>query len=372
MKKVVFNATILNDRPTGLGVYCKNILSRIDKDLNSYILYTNNFKNEEEDKKEIILKTKSDNKIKSIILRNYELKKWIKRNKNKNIVYYSPTQHGVSVKGIKQIVTIHDLMPLYFPKGRAHQYIYYKYNLKRIIANSEVIITCSNNTKKDLINEYKIDEKKIKVIYNGFDVPKAGVNKEQSKKYVKEKYNIEDYIFMMGIHYSYKNLHSVIEAYDLLRNKITNDIVIAGGNNNNYGQELVKLVREKGLENRIKFLGYVPDDDKDKLYQGARMFVYPSKYQGFGLPVLEAMANHVPVACSNTASLPEVVGDAAFSFNPDSIDEIKNMLIKVLSLNNNEYEEYINKGLEQIKKFSWDKCAKEVEKVITNVAMQEE
>ena len=116
----------------------------------------------------------------------------------------------------------------------------------------------------------------------------------------------------------------------------------------------------------------MPDDDKDKLYQGARMFVYPSKYEGFGLPVLEAMANHVPVACSNTASLPEVVGDAAFSFNPDSIDEIKNMLIKVLSLNNNEYEEYINKGLEQIKKFSWDKCAKEVEKVITNVAMQEE
>lgn len=371
MKKIVFNATILNDKPTGLGVYCKNILSRIDDNLNNYILYTNNFKSEnEENNREIILKTKSNNKIKSIILRNYTFKKWIKENKDKDILHYSPTQHGVAIKGIRQIVTIHDLMPLYFPKGRIQQYVYYKYNLKRIIDNSEVIITCSNNTKNDLIKEYKVDKNKIKVIYNGFDMPKEEVNKEKSSQYIKKKYNIENYIFMMGIHYSYKNLHSVIEAYDLLKDEIDNDLVIAGGNNGSYGQELITLVKEKGLENRIKFLGYVPDEDKDKLYQGAKLFVYPSKYEGFGLPVLEAMANHTPVACSNTSSLPEVVGDAAFKFNPNDINEIKDTVKNILLLNDADYEKQIKKGLEQTKKFSWNKCTKEVEEVIRSVAKQ--
>lgn len=371
MKKIVFNATILNDKPTGLGVYCKNVLSRIDRNLNDYILYTDNFKSEEKkNNKEIILKTKSDNKIKSIILRNYTFKKWIKENKDKDILHYSPTQHGVTVKGIKQIVTIHDLMPLYFPKGRIQQYIYYKYNLQRIIDNSEMIITCSNNTKNDLINEYKIDKNKIKVIYNGFDMPKEEVNKEKSSEYIKGKYKIENYIFMMGIHYSYKNLHSVIEAYDLLKNEINNDLVIAGGNSGTYGQELIKLVKEKGLENRIKFLGYVPDEDKDKLYQGAKIFVYPSKYEGFGLPVLEAMANHTPVVCSNTSSLPEVVGDSALKFNPDNIEEIKNAINSILSLSKSDYEKQIKKGLEQTKKFSWDKCTEEIEGIIRSVAKQ--
>lgn len=366
--KIVFNATILDNKPTGLGIYCRNILSRIDKNLSDYILYTDNIKLQKvEENKDIILKTKSKNKIKSILLRNYLLKRWIDKNKINNILHYSPTQHGVTIKKIKQIITIHDLMPLYFPKGRVQQYIYYKYYLKRVIDNSEVIVTCSKNTKNDIIKEYNVNEDKIKVIYNGFDMPREEINKNESKKYIENKYGIKNYIFMMGIHYDYKNLHSVIKAFNLMKDKIDNDIVIAGGYKNSYGQKLKKLVRDNKLEARVKFLGYVSDEDKHKLYQSAKLFIYPSKYEGFGLPVLEAMGNHTIVACSNTSSLPEIVGDAAFMFNPNSLEEIQQTIYNILSLNDNEYRAYIDKGLEQAKMFSWDKCCKEIEEVIRSV-----
>lgn len=368
MKKIVFNAMILNDRPTGLGVYCKNILSRINIDNLENILYTDNYKGRTNTTKDVVLKIDASNKIQSIFNRNLFMKKWIK--KQENTVHYSPTQHGVSNKNIKQIITIHDLMPLYFPKGRLHQYLYYKLFLKKIINNSDLVIAVSNNTKKDLIREYKINENKVKVIYNGFDKPEV-LDKQESKKIVEDKFGINDYILMIGIHYAYKNLHSVIEAYDLIKDKIDNPIVIVGNDNCKYGNELKRLVKSKGLEDKVIFLGYVSNEDKNRLYQGAKMFIYPSKYEGFGLPVLEAMANNTVVACSNTSSLPEVVGDAAIMFNPDSIEDIRDRIKQIYDLTQYEYSELVEKGNIQIAKFSWDKCASEVEREIISMAQEE-
>lgn len=368
MRRIVFNAMILNDKPTGLGVYCKNILSRININNVNNILYTDNYKERTNTSKDIIFKINENNKIKSILNRNIFMRKWI--NKQKNIIHYSPTQHGVSNKNIKQIITIHDLMPLYFPEGRIHQFLYYKLFLKKIIKNSNLIITVSNNTKNDLIKEYKVKEDKVKVIYNGFDKPKV-LNKEESKNIVKNKFGVNDYILMIGIHYAYKNLHSVIEAYDLIKDEIDKPIVIVGNDDCKYGNKLKELVKAKGIEDRVFFLGYVSNEDKNRLYQAAKLFIYPSKYEGFGLPVLEAMANNTVVACSNTSSLPEVVGDAAIMFNPDSIEDIRGSIKYAYNLNENEYAKFIEKGNFQISKFSWDKCASEVEREIISMAQGE-
>lgn len=184
MRKIVFNATILNDRPTGLGCYCKNIIDNIDSKLFDYILYTDNLSElpkNEFGKNKIILKNKHSNKLLSIISRNFGYKKWLSKHACENILHYSPTQHGVNNKKIKQIITVHDLMPLYYKEGRLQQYIYYKYLLKRVLRNSEVVITVSENTKKDIIKEYGIAPDKVRVIYNGFDKPSEPVDKEKVK-----------------------------------------------------------------------------------------------------------------------------------------------------------------------------------------------
>lgn len=365
--KYIFNATILNDRLTGLGVYCKNILDRLKNDFD-VVLYTDNYKKTfEENSKEVVLRVKSNNKIKNIILRNRAFKKWIKDNQGSNILHYSPTQHGVRVKGIKQIITIHDLMPLYFPKGRLHQYFYYKVLLKRIINNSNLIITVSENTKKDILKEYKVNEDKVKVIYNGFDEIKKSIDKEYSKNYIKDKFNIENYILMVGIHYKYKNLHSVIEAYDRNKEVLKVPLVIVGGTEGSYGKELIKLVNKKNLNDKVKFLGFVSNEDKNLLYQAAKLFIYPSLYEGFGLPVLEAMSNGTVVACSNSSSLPEVVGDAAYMFDPNNLYEIESALLTMTNISNEEYIQYMLKSRRQLEKFSWDKCANEILEAINGV-----
>jgi glycosyltransferase involved in cell wall biosynthesis len=371
MKKIVFNATILNNKLTGLGVYCRNILERIDKNIVDKILFTNLYKENGCYNNKIVLKIENNNKIKEIFLRNYKLNRWIEKNKESNMIFYSPTHHGITTKGIKQIITIHDLIPLYYPKGRIHQYIYYKYKLKKIIEKSDLIITVSNNTKKDILKQYSVDSNKIKVIYNGFDRPKNKIEKSFSKRYVKDKYGVKDYILMVGIHYNYKNLHSVIKAYSNLKEFRNTQIVIVGNNKVKYGKELEGLCKKLNIADKVKFLGFVDDYDKEHLYRASKVFVYPSKYEGFGLPVLEAMANETVVACSNSSSLPEVVGDAAYTFDPNNISQIEKAIYDTLTISEDKYTEYINRGKERIKNFSWDKCAKEVKETILAIANEE-
>ncbi|MBV4421609.1 glycosyltransferase family 4 protein [Clostridium tyrobutyricum] len=363
MKKVYFNATILNNKPTGLGVYTINILKRLDK---YEILDTVIFNNIKEERRYSYLvknaKTtniQNNNKF-NAFYRSYLLNKFIKSiNNPSDIILYSPTQHGVKYKEVHQIITIHDLIPIFYPSGRWHQYIYYKFILPNIIKNSDKIITISNNTRKDIIKYYKIDVKKIDVIYNGYNAPKV-VDKEKSIKYIYDKYKLKDYLLMVGINYKYKNLHNVIKAYAQIRKDIDNKLAIVGNYNNSYGKELKTLVEKLNLSESIIFLGYVNDDDLEKLYQAAKIFIYPSLYEGFGLPPLEAMANGTLVLCSNSSSLPEVIGKGGIMFNPNSIEYIKQKVLSAYNYDINTINLYKNFAYENILRFNWDHTVKKI------------
>jgi len=367
MRKLIFNATILNDKQTGLGIYTKNILFRLLEsgiidtiicDVNDYT--TNNIIGKVNCK--VVPLELSRGRL-SALKRNYKFNNFINNNYNKNdILVYSPTQHLVMNNNLNQIVTIHDLMPLLYPKGRAHQYFYYKVLIPKYIRKVNKVITVSENTKKDIVKFYDVDKEKVKVIYNGYDMNDK-FTKQESRNYIFNKYNIEGYFFMVGIHYRYKNLHTVIEAYSKIYKEINLKLVIAGNSKVEYGRELVSLVDRLGLNEHVIFLGYVNDDEKEMLYKASNALIYPSLYEGFGLPVLEAMYNETPVLCSNTSSLPEVVSTAAILFNPlDEVDIINAM--RTIISNKEVSTKYINAGLENIKKFSWDKTAEEVKQII--------
>ena len=368
MKKLIFNATILNNKQTGLGVYTKNILFRLLKcgsidtiicDVNDYTV--NNIIGKVNCK--VVPLELSKGRF-SVFKRNYKFSKFIKNNYNKkDILVYSPTQHGLLGNEINQIVTIHDLMPLIYPKGRLHQYIYYKYLIPRYISKVDKIITVSENTKKDLVKFYNVNEDKVSVIYNGYDMNNR-FTKEESKSYILNKYKFGEFFLMVGIHYSYKNLHSVIKAYSQIYKELNAKLIIVGNSNVSYGQYLISLVDKLGLNDHVIFLGYVSDEDKDRLYKASKAFIYPSVYEGFGLPILEAMYNETPVLCSNTSSLPEVASSAAILFNPLDECEIINAMRKINS-DNEVARKCIYAGTENIKRFSWDKAAEEVNKVIT-------
>ncbi|MGL4992292.1 MAG: glycosyltransferase family 4 protein [Sarcina sp.] len=363
-KKIIFNSTILDDKPTGLGIYCKNIINKMNSELFEEILTTSALttKIAEHEKK---IKLNSKNKFLKVISRNFKVEKYLKN--KKDIIYYSPTQHGTKQKGVKQIITIHDLMPLYYPKGRWHQYLYYKYILPKVILNSEKIITVSKNTKKDIIKEYGVAEEKISVIYNGHEKYQINTSEEDSEKLITSKYQCEKFFLMIGIHYEYKNLHTVIDAYAKINKLIKEKLIIVGNHDCKYGEFLRKKVINNGLENKVIFTSYISEEEKNILYRYSSALIYPSLYEGFGLPILEAMSNETLVLTSNKSSLPEVASDIGIIFNPEDPCSITEKMLYVCNLEEDIRMEIIQKGVKWVENFSWEKTAKEIENVINMV-----
>jgi glycosyltransferase involved in cell wall biosynthesis len=229
------------------------------------------------------------------------------------------------------------------------------------------IIAISENTKKDIIDYFGIDEEKIRVIYLGVD-RQFSPQPDMDEVGVLSKYNLPSgYILSVGTLEPRKNLIRLINAYKMVASsgEPVPKLVIVGGQG--WGdEELGKVVRESGLIDLVILTGYVPDEDLPALYRNTTVFVYPSLYEGFGLPPLEAMACGTPVITSNVSSLPEVVGDAAILIDPYNTTEIAQAIASVLK--DKELRERLRmNGLARSNLFSWDKTARETLKLYQEV-----
>jgi len=221
------------------------------------------------------------------------------------------------------------------------------------------IIAVSENTKNDLMRLYKVPEKKIEVIYEGVSRDQETVSGEQYEKY-------KPYILFVGRLEKRKNIKGIIRAYKILREKynISHKLILAG--KPGYGYESIRH-EASGMkyENDIIFPGFVSERDKRGLLRNADTFLFPSFYEGFGLPVLEAQNYGVPVVTGNVSSLSEVGGNSVIycdSERPESIAEAVHKLISNPELKN----DIIDKGYENIKRFSWGDCSFRISKILTD------
>jgi len=255
----------------------------------------------------------------------------------------------------KRIITVYDMVHELFPDQ------FYKNDntselKKNAVKKADHIICISKNTQNDLINLFNVDIKKTTVIYLGFSLDQQII--KNPKKLNKP------YLLYVGKREGYKNFKRFLEAYS--SNEIKNffDIIIFGGGKIN--KEEIKMFDKLEIS-RTSFKQIDGDDSVlAGYYKNASLFVYPSLYEGFGIPPLEAMSFGCPVVCSNTSSMPEVVGDAALLFNPYSVESIRENIICAL------YDEKIRssliaKGQKQVKKFTWKKCAEQTYKVYEKV-----
>ncbi len=261
----------------------------------------------------------------------------------------------------KAIVTIHDIGFEHF--SEAYHWadkLYHKLIIQLIKRVATKIITVSQFTKQDLIKTYGIPEKRIVVVMNGYDDRKYKLV-PASKDSLKDKYKIDfPYILFVGRLELKKNIPRLVEAFGLFKQKNPDDkhkLVLVGTKGLTFPL-VEEQIKKFNLEKEIIFSGWVSDDDLPIFHNNADLFVFPSLFEGFGIPILEAMACGCPVICANTTSLPEVAGEAALMFDPLKVDEIVARMEQVLF--NPEVAESLRvKGLEQVKQFSWRKCAEE-------------
>jgi glycosyltransferase involved in cell wall biosynthesis len=272
----------------------------------------------------------------------------------------------VSSKKCKKIITVHDLSFKLYPQFfSAKRRLWHKLiNAKKLISDCDKVIADSENTKNDLINLYQISAKKIKVIY-------LGVDKEMYKKInandtklieIKQKYALpKSFILFLGTIEPRKNIEGIIEAFNLAKLRYSGlkelNLVIAGelGWKN---KRVFKTVNNSRCKDQIKFIGYAPREDKSYLYNLAQAFVFPSFYEGFGLPALEAQASGLPVIASANSSLVEVLQESALLVKPDNLSELAQAINEVAK-NSFLREELIKKGQKNAARFSWQKCAQE-------------
>jgi len=277
----------------------------------------------------------------------------------------------------KKVITFHDLSFEHHPQLFSHRKILWQkflMNTKQEAKKADKIMADSFSTKEDLINIYKIDPAKIKVVYLGVSKDFKPIRKDNSQlKRVRKKYSLpKPFILYFGTIEPRKNLILLIKAFEALKEKsiwkgfeggVFSDLklVIAGAKGWLY-KDIFKEVENSKYKKDIIFTGFVDDKDKPHLYNLANLFVYPSFFEGFGFPPLEAMACGVPTIVSNASSLPEIVSDGAVMIDPYNVDELAFAIRKVLE-DKDLRENLIKKGLKQAKKFSWDKTAQEVLRV---------
>lgn len=263
------------------------------------------------------------------------------------------------------IVTVHDLVRFYFPfdPEKLSERISLKLDIWNIKRSSH-IIAISQHTRNDLMKYMKIPEGRITVIYDGID-------REIYRPYdVKLRLLDKPYILYVGSERPRKNLRSLFEAFAVLKKEFPDLKLLKvgpAGRYDEYRRNSEKQLSRLGIKNDVAFIDYVSEYDLVSYYCSAELLAYPSFYEGFGLPPLEAMSCGCPVVASNASSIPEVVGDAGLLVSPHDIEGLAQAMRRVLA-DNKLRGDMVKKGLEQSKRFSWEKTAKQTQEVYNRVA----
>lgn len=369
---IAINGSMLDDHPTGVGVYTINIINNLsrlyhDNKSRKLTVFTAARQLLDDDIETISISSfvKSSTYGKFAALSRFLWNTFLYPVKVKKFdLLISLTTHG-SLFTKNQILTIHDLISLKYDNISLHQRFYFKYLLPHMVKRAKMILTVSESSKKDIVHYLKCPENKVQIIYNGYNEAVYNYASERTD-FIKTNYNVSNYLLAIGPTYPHKNFETLIKAYNSLDDstRIKHPLVIAGGKKK-YLKTLKALVSKLNLEVNVRFIGYVPNELMPSLYQEASLLIFPSLYEGFGIPLVEAMACGCPVIASNASSIPEVCGDAAKYF--DALDKTAlKKLIEELMNDQVTYQECVQKGLSQVKKFTWQQSAENLKDIIEN------
>ena len=372
------------DRSGGVGIYAANLLKyllKIDKnnEYNAYSFFYNCFPSNWKHKK-IIDEFRKYGKVNfsqinlptSILKRKWNNSSIEKKEKLMGSVdiIHSTAYMIPELFNARLVVTIHDLSFLIFPEYHTKEnYELVLSNLIYLNSRPDMVICDSLQTKKDVIKYFHVPEEKLIVIYLGVDDSFREEIDSDFRKKILEKYGLTGkYLLCVASVEPRKNFLRIINVFSefIKQEEYKEYSLVCVGGRGWKNIEIYSLVKQKNLEGKIKFLRSIEECELAPIYNQAEIFLYPSLYEGFGLPVLEAMACAVPVITSNVSSLPEVASDAAILVNPYSEKDIYTAVCSLLE-NGSLRKKLISKGLDRVREFSWEKTARETLKVYHEV-----
>lgn len=376
--KIGIDCRMLGPENGGLGRYVEQLvlhLTRIESD-NQYVLFLNkkNFSDS--------LMNNLDTRFKKVVadIPWYGWEEQVKFKpiieKEKVDIVHFPHWNIPLMYNAPYIVTIHDLIMYHYPrpdattrgkiayvvKDKLHRLV-----VRHAVENAKHIIATSEFTKDDINKTLGISMDKISVIYQAPFPETVKLKAESEKENITRLGITKPYVLYVGSAYPHKNLPNLVNAWRIFQEKfgLNFQLVLVGGHNQFYS----RLIEEKkiGSWNDIIPTNFVSDAMLSALYKRARLYVFPSYYEGFGLPPLEAMAHSVPVVSSNQSCLPEVLGEAALYFDPDNVEQMAETMHIGLTDENVQFD-LRQKAKEELKRYSWDKLAQETLEVLTESA----
>ncbi len=334
------------EKPTGIGNYILNLISNlltIDKKNKYYLYYRKKIK-----KNQFL-----NFNVPSL---SFEPKLSI-FNKNKPDIFHDPSFKYIKIGKSKCLITIHDIVV-----AKKEDYTSTRFKkqqmpkLTKAIYKSDWIITVSEFTKKELLKYFPIKKDKITPVYHGVNsnLFKPGL---KSPDFIKSNNLPKRYLFFVGNIEKRKNLFTIIKSFEKIHKKEKDLYLILAGKNGYAGEEIRAFIKKSPINNSIIELDYIPNNKLPLFYQNAELFIFPSYYEGFGIPILEALACGCPVITSNITAMPEAGGDAVVYVNPFDYDEIADKTLHLL--HNKKLKQTLrNKGLKHIKNFTWEKTAR--------------
>jgi len=270
----------------------------------------------------------------------------------------------------KTVVTVHDIIPWSFAGVSTRlDTLIYRHWLPRRLPKTDAIVTVSQASKQDILKYIRVEPDHVNVVYSGVAKTYQPSNQQQIDD-IKRKYEIPNtYILYVGSVEERKNLERVLTSFAQIKEKgVTQQLVIVGPQKWKY-EQIIQTLNTLNLNQDVIFTGYVDEGDLPVLYSGADLFVFPSLYEGFGLPVIEAMACGTPVVTSNVSSLPEVAGEAALQVDPYNVEDIANAMYQVLT-DPALQKTLSEKGLAHVEQFKWEHSARATKAIYQRLCAQ--
>jgi glycosyltransferase involved in cell wall biosynthesis len=370
--RLAINASIVGGNPTGLGIYSIKLIRALDEIRNDFFVYASSggaFGSLRARIGRVPRATRPDYGARGHVIRllwlQGALRLWLSKTRPQGILNTVP--EGVLRSPVPQVTVVHDLLPLRFPPEYPRQQYYFRFLVPRILSDSRLVIADSEHTRSDILDHYDVPAGKVKVIYPGYDSSAffcSGPNSSSQPRQV-------PYILYVGNLLPHKNLPRLLDALALLRRRRSCRLIIRGEGRPAYARLLRERIESLGHRDAVTFAGYAGEDSLRQLYSDAVCLVLPSLGEGFGLPVLEAMACGTPVITASASSLPEVAGDAALMVDPYDALGLADAMYRTLT-DSGLREDLRQRGLRRVSAFTWKRTALEVSRLLDGAFGQSE